>query len=299
MGCRKLTYHSKNSGLKLVHSKNGVTSKNSAKNVRRALEYRIHDASIGRFLSRDPLASEFAYNSPYVFSENRVIDGVELEGLEIVQVTQMKDKVSGIKRVISKEVKFGTQRSVMLIHNIPAVLNQETSRLIGIDDTPYTEVIGFRKPTKIDRKPLRTMQLIAPKSAPKGVEDITPPIINGGGGGDPLLDEDFLSSMESPIVGTGALSLDAPPILDEFIKRANNTDGLESISINVQIGNTATVDSKQVGSLRSDIGYNNTSNYLISNGLNKNIKIKKGVVGPVPEGGTTKNSKTAFSIDID
>jgi hypothetical protein len=82
MGCRKLTYHSKNSGLKLVHSKNGVTSINTFEKAHIALEYRIHDAEIGRFLSRDPLAADYAHNSPYAFSENRVIDGRELEGLE-------------------------------------------------------------------------------------------------------------------------------------------------------------------------------------------------------------------------
>ena len=48
-----------------------------------AFEYRIHDPRIGRFLSIDPLAAKYAYNSPYAFSENRVIDGVELEGLEL------------------------------------------------------------------------------------------------------------------------------------------------------------------------------------------------------------------------
>ena len=45
-------------------------------------KYRVHDPRIGRFLSVDPLAPSFAHNSPYAFSENRVIDGVELEGLE-------------------------------------------------------------------------------------------------------------------------------------------------------------------------------------------------------------------------
>ncbi len=30
----------------------------------------------------DPLAPDYPHNSPYAFSENRVIDGVELEGLE-------------------------------------------------------------------------------------------------------------------------------------------------------------------------------------------------------------------------
>ena len=47
-----------------------------------AFEYRMHDPRVGRFLSIDPLAAKYAYNSPYAFSENRVIDGVELEGLE-------------------------------------------------------------------------------------------------------------------------------------------------------------------------------------------------------------------------
>lgn len=45
-------------------------------------EFRMHDPRIGRFLSIDPLSKKYAWNSPYAFSENRVIDAVELEGLE-------------------------------------------------------------------------------------------------------------------------------------------------------------------------------------------------------------------------
>ncbi|MDO6761849.1 RHS repeat-associated core domain-containing protein, partial [Tamlana sp. 2_MG-2023] len=45
-------------------------------------KYRMHDPRIGKFFAVDPLASGYPWNSPYVFSENRVIDGVELEGLE-------------------------------------------------------------------------------------------------------------------------------------------------------------------------------------------------------------------------
>ncbi|MDH4472375.1 MAG: RHS repeat-associated core domain-containing protein [Fluviicola sp.] len=45
-------------------------------------EYRMHDPRIGRFFAIDPLAASYPHNSPYAFSENRVIDGVELEGLE-------------------------------------------------------------------------------------------------------------------------------------------------------------------------------------------------------------------------
>ena len=45
-------------------------------------KYRMHDTRLGRFFAVDPLAAKYPYNSPYAFSENRVIDGVELEGLE-------------------------------------------------------------------------------------------------------------------------------------------------------------------------------------------------------------------------
>jgi RHS repeat-associated protein len=49
-------------------------------------KYRIHDPRLGRFLSIDPLEAEYPWNSPYAFSENRVIDGIELEGAERLSV---------------------------------------------------------------------------------------------------------------------------------------------------------------------------------------------------------------------
>ncbi len=50
-------------------------------------KYRMHDARIGRFFAADPLAPKYPHNSPYAFSENRVIDGVKLEELETVHYT--------------------------------------------------------------------------------------------------------------------------------------------------------------------------------------------------------------------
>jgi RHS repeat-associated protein len=49
---------------------------------RLVFEYRVHDPRIGRFLSVDPLRQQYAYNSTYAFAENRVIDGIDLEGKE-------------------------------------------------------------------------------------------------------------------------------------------------------------------------------------------------------------------------
>lgn len=47
-----------------------------------SFKWRNYDPSLARFHNIDPLAEQYNYQSPYNFSENRVIDGVELEGLE-------------------------------------------------------------------------------------------------------------------------------------------------------------------------------------------------------------------------
>ena len=49
-------------------------------------KYRMDAPRIGRFFAVDPLAKKYPYNSPDAFSENRLIDGVELEGLEVFSV---------------------------------------------------------------------------------------------------------------------------------------------------------------------------------------------------------------------
>jgi|GEM_PF-3277103 len=45
-------------------------------------KYRIYDPRLARFFSVDPLTQSYPWYSPYVFSGNRVIDAIELEGLE-------------------------------------------------------------------------------------------------------------------------------------------------------------------------------------------------------------------------
>lgn len=45
-------------------------------------KYRMHDPRLGRFFAIDPLTKDYPWNSPYAFSENVVINAVELEGLE-------------------------------------------------------------------------------------------------------------------------------------------------------------------------------------------------------------------------
>lgn len=49
-------------------------------------KYRMHDPRTGRFFAIDPLAQKYPHNSTYVFSENRVIDGIELEGAQVLLI---------------------------------------------------------------------------------------------------------------------------------------------------------------------------------------------------------------------
>jgi len=48
--------------------------------------WRNYDAAMGRFFNIDPLSEVYAYQSHYNFSENRVVDARELEGLEISKI---------------------------------------------------------------------------------------------------------------------------------------------------------------------------------------------------------------------
>ncbi|MBO7492747.1 MAG: hypothetical protein J6T87_01215, partial [Bacteroidales bacterium] len=61
-----------------------------------AFEYRMHDTRIGRFWSVDPLAEKFPWNSAYAFAENQVVEGRELEGLEVVFSTEEFNSAGGI-----------------------------------------------------------------------------------------------------------------------------------------------------------------------------------------------------------
>lgn len=66
--------------------------------------FRMHDPRLGRFFSRDPLANSFPWNSPYAFSENKVINATELEGREMDSPEMSEEEIRkrmGTTRAIS------------------------------------------------------------------------------------------------------------------------------------------------------------------------------------------------------
>jgi len=62
--------------------------------------YRMHDPRLGRFLSVDPLFKDYPHNSTYAFAENRVIDGIDLEGGEWLDIKRIALSGGGYKTVI-------------------------------------------------------------------------------------------------------------------------------------------------------------------------------------------------------
>ena len=57
-------------------------------------KFRGYDPRLGRFWSVDPLFKDFPWNSNYAFAENRVIDGIDLEGKEFYSV-HIKENADG------------------------------------------------------------------------------------------------------------------------------------------------------------------------------------------------------------
>jgi RHS repeat-associated protein len=88
-------------------------------------KYRVHDPRLGRFLSVDPLAPDYPWNSPYAFSENRVIDGVELEGLEYVHYYVFfkltSQGIAFIKKVMVQDFRNMNEKQLTTIHNMTSI----------------------------------------------------------------------------------------------------------------------------------------------------------------------------------
>ena len=92
--------------------------------------FRMHDSRLGKFLSLDPLSASYPHNSPYAFAENRVIDGIELEGAEYLDTDECRIRIA-----------FGmTVLNYKTISNPTANKFNKNSKLGSFVDYGYMEV---------------------------------------------------------------------------------------------------------------------------------------------------------------
>lgn len=89
--------------------------------------------AVSRFLSRDPLTVSYPWNSPYAFAENRVIDGIDLEGLEYLKSDYARiETTQGRVRLKVENFTFPTRAAWNGANNNPKNWKEGE---IGIDRT--------------------------------------------------------------------------------------------------------------------------------------------------------------------
>jgi RHS repeat-associated protein len=143
-------------------------------------KYRIHDPRIGRFLSVDPLAPEYPWNSAYAFAENQVIWGIDLEGREIdvaihaksywnmdtkIDMTTLDEASHIIKKTGNSypigKTKFGYPRSNMgywntLLEQHPEMFSDGNKAKIFVGVSPVVDEKWIEyNPTHNEFKPKR------------------------------------------------------------------------------------------------------------------------------------------------
>jgi len=143
-----------------------------------AFKYRIHDARIGRFLSVDPLAASYPWNSPYAFSENRVIDGRDLEGTEfqisntgevyqgpvdiqVINENNVKERSEEVIKHVTSQVRSNPREKEQLQFKYTFVLTQSdqgsisgSTKFLGIglsatNADNEVDIIGFRNSQRV------------------------------------------------------------------------------------------------------------------------------------------------------
>ncbi len=84
-----------------------------------AFKWRNHQPEIGRFFNVDPLAEDYYYNSSYAFSENKVVNGRELEGLEVWYINPVaaKESYKQAKKKVNSKLRDGDKWFYNLMHD--------------------------------------------------------------------------------------------------------------------------------------------------------------------------------------
>lgn len=106
-----------------------------------SFKWRNYDPSFGRFFNVDPLSENYAYQSHYNFSENRVVDGREIEGLEWASTKDENGKTTTRQLTVSinnKSTKLNDKQFNKLVESI----KKDFSKTYGEDGAKAELVIS-------------------------------------------------------------------------------------------------------------------------------------------------------------
>jgi RHS repeat-associated protein len=94
--------------------------------------FRMHDPRVGRFFAPDPLESEFPWNSSYAFSENRVIDAFELEGLEASDY-RIKNAIAYAEHELTGDYGISKDKNFLVVRTYNDIEGKFYTQKIKID----------------------------------------------------------------------------------------------------------------------------------------------------------------------
>jgi RHS repeat-associated protein len=166
-----------------------------------SFKWRNHQPDIGRFFNVDPLAEKYYYNSPYAFSENKVVAHVELEGLESAPYPLKQEiaKVESTLKSIWNDAKISMSKALDAITPDRQVgktdIEKKNSKPEAVDDEQRDHVKPTSTPTgELDGN-------LNPQFNPKG----TP---TGQGGEDIMMAENGQKAVKNPDKSPGNVTID-------------------------------------------------------------------------------------------
>ena len=149
-------------------------------------KYRMHDPRIGRFFATDPLEAKYPHNSPYAFSENRVVDGIELEGLEVTTTGKNYDPSTGQIAVDQTSVIVPDVEMIQItVDKEKAIIAHEKwldspSATLAFTNREVLEIARKEKYNKVEAEiPLRTKIDIQKGRAIVGTIPYALPLVDG------------------------------------------------------------------------------------------------------------------------
>uniref|UniRef100_UPI002ED6BA28 RHS repeat domain-containing protein n=1 Tax=Flavobacterium sp. C4GT6 TaxID=3103818 RepID=UPI002ED6BA28 len=142
-------------------------------------KYRMHDPRIGRFFAIDPLTYKYPFYSPYAFSGNRVIDAVELEGLEPFIANSAKLSEARIKKFNEELAKGNIEEAMKAYEAYKGGIKAQkigTALVIAYITYPFVKEKAASLALSIMSNPVLITEIFATASAffYEGPEDLFP-----------------------------------------------------------------------------------------------------------------------------
>ncbi len=145
-----------------------------------SFKWRSFDYTIGRFISIDPLAEDFVYNSTYAFAENKIGLGKELEGAELLpHPWLLTDAVKNPNSVGAHVAGFGEGLGNVMSGIVNAVSNP-VDTVKGIGNAVIWVAVGSQFSESVDNI-LGTNSTGAGDSILNGVFNGGNNLVNGDG----------------------------------------------------------------------------------------------------------------------